>query len=495
MGRVLSSNTTLAVAIEETLGVLPTTPVWKTQEPNSIGAYGATTTQVARTPISKNRQRRKGVTTDLDSAMDFDTDLTASAFDDFVEGFLFAAFTGEVDRDPSEVTGTAYTVDTGTVIPVQALVRGVNFGVQANNGLHLVDGVPTATSITATGLSAEATPPAAAHVEIVGLEGEAGDITVTNSGGVITIGSTLLDFTDFGLRPGQNIFIGGTATLNRFFASPSLNNTGMARVVSVAATAIVIDKTSETFVTDTGAAKQIQIFFGRFVKNLPTNDASFLVRSFQFEMGFPGLADNGVDSAYGYSKGNLSDSMAVSLPLTDKAGISFGFIGTDTTTPSETRADEAENAIDPIRTDSFSTSTDCIRLRIQNVDETGLTTDFKSATITFNNGISPEKVLCTLGAAYMNYGMFEVNIETQALFTDPDVIAAIRNNTTVSMDFGVKNDNGVIMFDIPSMTLGDGSLDIPENESVLINVTSEAFQDPILNSSIGVSILPYVPTL
>lgn len=495
MGRINSSNVNLSMAIEESLGVLPATPAWKNQDFNTIPTYGAQLTTTPRNPISRNRQKRKGLQTDLDSTFDVETDLTLSSFTDYVEGFLFANLTGEVDRDPSAVSGTAYTVDLGSVVTVQALVHGVNFGVPGNNGLHLVDGVPTTTSITATGLAVEATPPANARVEVVGFEGEASDITITNSAGVITLGSTLLDFTDFNLRPGQNMFIGGTASLNRFFDSPSTDNSGMVRVVSVTATAIVIDKVNETFITDSGTAKQIQVFFGRFVKNLPTNDADFLERSFQFEVDFPGLATNGVDSKYGYSKGNYADTMAVSMPLTDKAGLNFGFIGTDTATPTETRANEAENAIDPARTDGFSTSVDCIRLRVQEVDETGLTTDFKSATITFGNGITPEKLLCNLGATYMNYDLFTVDIETVVLFTNSDVLDAIRNNTTVTMDFGVKNDDGVIMFDIPSMTMGDGSIDITVGESVKLNVTSEAYQDDTLNSSVGISILPYIPTL
>ena len=143
MGRVLTNNTSLAVAIEETLGVLPTQPAWELLEPNSIGTFGSTITTVARDPISRNRQRRKGTITDLDSAVDWEADLTASHFDVFAEGFVFSTFLGEVDRDPSAVSGTEYTVNTGTVLPVQSLVRGVGFGVPGNNGLHLVNGTPT----------------------------------------------------------------------------------------------------------------------------------------------------------------------------------------------------------------------------------------------------------------------------------------------------------------------------------------------------------------
>ena len=495
MGRVLTNNTSLAYSVEETVGNLFVSPDWFLLEPNTYGAYGATITTVARNPISRNRQRRKGTITDLDSAVDFEADLTLSHFNDFAEGFVFANFIGENDRVPSAVTATEYTVDAGTTITVQALVRGVGFGIPGNNDLHLVDGTPTATAITAVGLAIEATPPAGSRVEVVGLEGVAGDITIDFTAGVITIGTTALDFTDFNLQPGEFIHLGGTATANRFFAAPNTDNSGYVRVVSVTATEIVVDKATETFVTDAGAGQLIQIFFGKFLKNVPTNDANFLERSFQFELEYPGLAPNGTDSMFEYAVGNFSNTMALNLPLTDKTTVSFGFIGTNAASPTEARATNAEVAAAPTRTGAFNTVSDCTRLRITDVDEAGITTDFKSATVTFSNNVSPEKVLCQLGAAFMNHGNFEVSIEAQLVFTSADVTAAIRNNTTVSMDFGVRNDDGVIMFDVPSLTLGGGGREFPVNESVLINVTSEAFQDPILNSSIGISVFPFVPLL
>jgi len=495
MGRVLTNSTTLAVAIEDTIGVLPLSPEWRVLEPNTIGTYGATITTVARNPISRNRQRRKGTVTDLDSSVEWEADLTRSHFDDFAEGFVFANFLGEVDRTPSAVSATEYTVDAGTTIPVQSLVRGVGFGVPGNNDLHVVDGAPTATTISATGLAIEAVAPTGARVEYVGLQGATGDLGVTNVGGVITLTSTVLDFTDFTFFPGQFIHIGGTATSNRFFASPSTDNSGYVRVVSVAANALVVDKAIETFITDAGVGIDLQIFLGRFLKNVPTNDANFLERSFHYEAELPGLAPNGTDSMYEYARGNFCDSMAISMPQGDKSTISFGFVGTDTDIPTLTRATNAATPIEPVRTSAYNTSVDCTRLRITQIDETGLTTDFKSLTVTLSNNISPEKVLCTLGARFMNFGNFEVNVEAQLLYTNSQVVEAIRNNTTLTLDFGVKNDDGVIMFDIPSLTLGDGSREYPVDESVLINTTSEAFQDPTLNSSIGITILQFVPTL
>lgn len=495
MGRILTNNTSLSVATEATVGALPGTPNWEYVEPNTVGAFGSTITKVARNPISRNRQRRKGIVTDLDSAVDFEGDLTLSLFDLFIEGFMFANYLGEVNRDPSAVSGTDYTVDTGTVLELNTLVRGVGFLVTANNGLHLVNGVPTTTSISAVGLSAEPTPPATARVEVVGLEGPTGDIGITEAGGVITVTSTVIDFTLFNLIPGQFIHIGGTGVTNRFFPAPSKDNSGFVRVVDVTANAMIVDKASETFVTDAGVGQNIQIFFGQFVKNVSTSDANFLERSYHMEMEYPGLAANGTDSVFEYAKGNFCNTMGLTLPLTDKSTLSYGFIGTDTADPTEARETEAENATDPVHTDGFGTSTDCTRLRITKVDETGLTTDFKSATITIGNEISPEKALCNLGAVYMNYGNFLIDIEAQIMFTDAAVTSAIRNNETVTMDFGVSNDDGAIMFDIPSMTLGDGSHEFPVNETVLLNMTCEAHEDPVLGNSLGVSKFPFVPTL
>ena len=102
-------------------------------------------------------------------------------------------------------------------------------------------------------------------------------------------------------------------------------------------------------------------------------------------------------------------------------------------------------------------------------------------------------MLCNLGAKYMNFGNFEVNVDAQLVFSDAGVAAAIRNNTTLSMDFGLKNDDGALFIDIPAIALGGGGRDFPVNESVLINTTGEAFADPTLNTSIGISLFPIVP--
>ena len=88
MPRVLSNNSSLAYSIETALGVPGAS--WALLEPNEISQFGTEVTTVARDPISKTRQRRKGTITDVNSGIGFAADLTLSSFRDFIEGFVFA---------------------------------------------------------------------------------------------------------------------------------------------------------------------------------------------------------------------------------------------------------------------------------------------------------------------------------------------------------------------------------------------------------------------
>jgi hypothetical protein len=304
-----------------------------------------------------------------------------------------------------------------------------------------------------------------------------------------------------GLTVGQRVHIGSGpvgAVINAFENAGANDMFGFATVVSFPdADSVIFDKLDAAlqFTDAVAPVTAVDILFGEFIRNVPVGNAEFLERSFHFEAEFPSLGAGDV-SEFQYAKGNLCNSLAFTLPLTDKAGLTAGFIGTDTDNPVLTGARKtgASAATAPPMTDAFGTSSDVATLRITETDETGLSTDFKSMTITLNNNVSPEKVLAQLGAKFMNFGNFEVNIEAQLLFTDANVVDRIRANTTLTMDFIVKNGDGAVHVNIPSMTLGGGGRDFPINESVLINVTGEAFLDPTLNTSIGISIFPTVPT-
>lgn len=492
MGRTLTNNFALSYTIEASLGVLPGSPIWKSLEPNGVTTFGSTITTVARNPISKSRQRRKGAVTDLDSAVEFDADLTIDSFKDFIEGFIFANLTGPVDTLPTAVTATAFTVPTlVTAVPQNSLVYSRGFTTPGNNGLKVADTGGTLTSVPIVGgLTIEAvTPSNNASLQVTGFRFSSGDLEVDVDGNLIT---TVKDFAELGLQPGQMIWVGGDETANQFAIT---NNKGFVRVAVIETNKLTIDKTSQTFAIDDGATKLVELYFGQFVKNVSVDDANYLERSFQFEGFYKDLTGDPVPTGdgYEYPEGNYSNSASFELPLTDKATVSFGFVGTNTPVPVEVQKTGADDPYVPVDTSAFNTSADILRLRIQDVDETGLTTDFKSVTMVLNNNASPEKVLGLLGAKYMNTGNFEVDIESQLLFTDAAVVAAIRNNETLSMDFQLRNDNGAISVDIPALTLNGGDREFPVDESILINVTAQAFGDATYGSSLMVSLFPYSP--
>lgn len=496
MSRVSTNTVSLAYTIETALGVAGT--LWKLVEPNAISALGPDITTVSRNPISKDRQRKKGTTTDLDSSAEWDGDLTMDHFRDFAEGFVFAQFNGPIKFGPMETDGVtavtganSYTVDANGDLAQYALVYARGFTNAANNGLKEVAAASTGTNlIVVETLVAEASPPANASVEVCGVQGTSGDITVDVNGNLT---STTLDFTTLELTAGQFIWVGGVADTDRFgtAASPATER-GFARIVSIAANLLTLDKTEGTWTTNAGAAKTIHLYFGKFLRNVPVDDVDYIERSFQFEGAYPDLEAVGTD-AYEYSIGNYCNQMDIELPLTDKAMITFGFTGTDTEPATVTRKSGAATPIEPQETVAFNTSSDIARLRITEVDETGLSTFFKNITLTINNNVTPEKVLGTLGAAFMNTGNLEIDLDSSMLFTNKEVTAAIRDNTTVTMDFSLRNDDGGLFFDLPACTIGGGGKEFPENESVTITTPVMAFEDPTLGTSIGIALFGYLP--
>lgn len=504
MGRVLTNNVSLRSAVETTPSTVPTTG-WFLLEPNTINTYGAQITTVARDPISNLRQRRKGTTTDLESSVEFETDLILDHFIRYTEGFLFASYTDVDAFEGNDATATGFTVPSVTAAQAARIQSAGAFSLfvargytnAANNGLKVVNGavaaaateIPVAPAL-AGGASLVAETVGATQLtqlDLAGVRGADSDITINADGNIET---TALDCTQLGLTPGQSLFIGGVDAANRF---TNVANRGVVTIVSISQNIIVVQKAGGTLSAENGAGLSIDLFFGRFGRNVPVTDTAFIERTYSFELELPNLGNPSGDE-YEYSVGNGCDSLAINLPLTDKATMTLGFVGTDTRVPSATREAGPSSALVPVQTAAFNTSSDIARLRIQELDETGITTCFKSVTLTLNNTISPEKCLGTLGAVFLNNGNFLVDLEAQILFTDSRVASAVRENRTVTFEFVIQNDDGAIHINIPAMTLGGGGKEFPINESVLINVEGEAFLDPVLQTSIGISLFPFLPT-
>ena len=527
MGRVLTNQTGLQIARESSIAVLPAEPLWKMTEPNDIGEFGAETTTVPRDPISVFRQRRKGAVTDLDSSVGYDADLTLDSFLDYIDAFCFA--TPSVNTLYSDTTGTGAQRDNlqavnaltlagnpegfshdalDVVIPAGTLIYTRGFSMAANNGLFEVDtgGSVTETPITTTPGIVDEDPTLQdnASLEIAGFAFT--DLTWTDA--TNTIGSAATDFTTLPWQVGQLIHIGGIVASTQFGTLGE--KVAYGRIIQINAATVVLDKVSGTLkdlAADEGAAA-VHVLTGRFIKNVPvgtTGDdhlftsaerkvGAFLEQSFSVEAAWVGLIDPIPDTGYEYADGNFCNTMAWAMPLTDKATVTFGLIGTTAASPVATRRQNGAIPLEPVQSGAFNTSSDFIRLRVQNEAQSSiLTAFFTDLTFTMNNNVSPEKVLGTLGAAFMNAGNFNVTLEGEIVFTSELIIEAIRNNTTLTFDFIVFNDDGAISIDLPSLTLGGGARNLTRNESVRVSLTGDAFADSTFNTSIGVTVFPIVP--
>jgi len=536
MSRVLTNNVILSYVIESSLGTAPVADndldLWRLLEPNSVGAFGAEISTVARRPISQERGRKKGTVTNLESSVEVEADLTMDAFTDFAEGFVFAEM-ANVEFDlksdsgglppPAVATTDDFTVDSVSTLLAgkmvyalgagKSLVYALGYTNAANNGIHelAVDVAATDTTIQVASTLVAETPGLNASLQVCGIRVSDGDLTLTVSGSTATLVSAadIADWATLGLQAGQYILVGspngsGVVVNALGTAAGAADDTyGYARITSIASGTLNLDKLPSTWGTaDNTGDGEADILFGRFLRNVAVtadaDDTRYLERSYQFEAVYPDLGGVGTDE-YEYAVGNFVNELALNMPLTDKATATWGFIGTTTEDITATRKNVGAttphgpaNSVSPLRSTALNTSSSFAALSTD-VISSASDVCFKSLTLTIGNNVSPENCLGTLGASFVNAGLFEVNIEGQMLFTDKAIVNAIKNNTTVTFAAVLSNDNGAFAFDIPAMTLGGGDREFPVDQSVLVNITGEAFNDPtgtIPDVSLGISLFP-----
>lgn len=522
MARVNTNNTSLRFAIESSVGVLPGSPAWRIAEFNTIGAYGAEIATTVRRPISQDRGRKKGTVTDLDSSVEFETDLTMDAFTDFAEGFVFSEF-ANVEFDLKSGTGTVpppvgststYTIDAASATlagkiqwvttSYATLVYAKGYTNSANNGLKPItaDTAAAGVAITVAATLVTETPPTNASLQIAGVRVlDDADLTLTVSGSTATLVSAaaITNWSTLGLRAGMFIHIGSPTSagaLQNALGAGGTTSYGYARITSISGATLNLDKLSDTLSTASGPASASQdVLFGRFLRNVPVTadatDTRYLERTYQMEVAYPDLGGVGTDE-YEYAIGNFVNEMALNLPLTDKATINYGFIGTNSDDITPTRKTNASTAVSPLRTTAFNTSSDIASLTTDVVSSASEVC-FKSLTLTMRNNVSPEKCLGTLGARFVNSGIFEVDLEGQMLFTNKAIVNAIKNNTTVTFLAIIRNQDGAIAFDIPEMNLGGGGREFPVDQSVLVNIEGQSFTSTTYGYDVGISLFPVVP--
>jgi len=515
VNKIDSNVTALRFAEEATFKANPGAVNWYDLEPNSYGDFGGNSTLLARNPINAGRQNKKGVITDKDASGALQQDVTQTNFERLLQGFFFADVREKPDTtsfgsakividdvttlaDTYTASGGDYTAGGGGFL-ANDIVLGTGFTESANNGLHVVATVG-ATAITVDENLVDETPPAAARLTMVGHEFTAGDLSVVVSGDLPTIVSAGgKDLTELGLIPGEFIYVGGDGATKKFFNAV---NNGFARVKSVTATVITLDKTESTMVADDGtidgaggAGQLIRIFCGRVLKNETGSLITRRTYHLERELGAPDDEEPAEIQAE-YLEGAVPNEITFNFSTADKLTADLTFVAGDSATVAGDVAlrSAAGTVVTVTESDAFNTSSNVVRVNMHVISSTDaaptpLLGFFEEFTIAISNGVTPNKAIGTIGAFDVSTGNFTVNGSATGYFADVASKAAVEGNSDVTMDVQVVKDNAGITLDIPLIALGGGLLSIESDQPIKVPLNHEAASGAAVDANMDHTLL------
>lgn len=508
MANKIDSNVTGLRYAEETtvIGTLPGSAVWYPLEPNGYNDFGGQISTVARNPINPSRQRKKGVTTDLDASGGFGQDLTQNNLTRLLQGFFFADRREKPTTLPlnssqvviSGVDGTTEDYEAAAGLDVFSagdLVLASGFTQSGNNGLKTVSAA-SATALTVDQDIVTETPTASAYLQQVGFEFGSAEVDMDASGQTfprLVRASGTKDFTDFGLVAGEWVFIGGDGATEAFATAA---NNGFARVRAVDAEYIEFDKSGSTLVDETGTGLTVRIFFGHVIKNENTSNL-IKRRSYQIERTL-GEDDDGTMSEY--LVGAVPNELSLQIRQADKVTADLSFVATnneqrdgDTGVKSGTRPSLVEAP-------AFNTSSDFSRIKMHLVQTDGTTNPtalfafLTELTLTINNNVTPNKAVAVLGAFDVTAGQFTVAGSVTAYFANIAAVQAVRNNSDVTLDFALVKDNAGMVFDVPLIALGEGRLNVEQDQPITLPLSIDGAEGSN-NHTLLFNEFPYLPDL
>ena len=505
VNKVDSNITGLAFAEEAVLGSLPGedgqagTPVWYGLNPNSYADFGGEIITVAPNPINPSRQRRKGVTTDLNASGGINHNLTFENLTRIMQGVMFASIREKGYEEPTDATAALFNVAETAGFLVGSLFKGQGWGVAANNGLHEATAIIADVSIAAATTSLEATPPALANIKVVGFQSAAGDIDVDNSGSLPAYTSTILDFTTLGLVVGQWIYVGGDTAIMDFLTNAV--NGGWKRIRSIAAGILTVDKSDAAMITEANIAQTIQIFFGDVLRN--ESGTNIVRRSYNVERTL-GAPDSALPAEIQSEVliGAVPNECVFNIPSADLLNVDLSFVATDNDQRPGATGPKQTGVIAPFPAKEFNTSSDVNRIRLGIVSDVDpapipLFAFVMEATININNNITPNKAVGILGAFDVTAGTFTVSGSLKAYFADITAVAAVRNNSDVTLDMSFVRDQQGIVLDFPLLSLGDGRLSVETDQPITLPLNTDAASgqdvDANLDHTLLITYFNYLP--
>lgn len=502
-----SGNLTgLYMAEEEALNQLPVTPIWFEREPNSYADFGGAYDMTTRTPITHDRQHRKGETSDNNPTAGFQEDFTLTNMERPFQGFLFADAREKQNTAPlngptipiTSVTAATYAAAAGLdmFLPGHTILAA-GFLEPDNNGINIVASA-TATAITTESpLVAEAAPAPTATVQAVGFTFGAGELTLDAMPDRVELNYTgAADLTTLGLTPGEWIGVGGDDAATQFAATGD-NAPFYGQVDSISADKIVLRKTTGTQIDDAGAAKTIQIWFGTVIRN--EDDCTLIkLRTWTLERQYGCAPDAEAEYVGGAAANQFT--ITVPTPAADaKVTVDLTYIACVSYERTGELGDEilGGTRVGALNEPCFKPGLDVYEHKLNIIDPatlnpTGLVGYNSEATLVVNNNLTGNKAIETFGNAGINIGEFSVTGTLTAYF--PGVMAArrVRHGAELTWHLILTKANTAVITDMASLGLGNARANVEPNAPVTLPLDTAAGKGKY-GYSLLVTFLHYVP--
>jgi hypothetical protein len=496
MSEVNAETLNVAVAEESTHGTIPSTN-WTNIEPNELSGTEATINKQARTPFTITRQLRRSFKAGVDVGLSMELDVTLDHILLFAEAMFksnlkHSGGTGLAVFRPTAATATGFTVAALGNLADGTLVASFGWPEDENNGVFVVDGASGTEITVAGGLTANGAPPSNVLVLVVGFQFAAGDLELDVDGNLTT---TAKNLTQLGLNKGQWIYLGGADEIDPPYRFDDADYFGHAKIaLTPAANKLTLARRSWTVgAPDNGGTRTIRLFYTAWIRNVARLHADEKLVSHSFEIAYPGLSA-GPAAAYRYKAGCMLNTCAFAMPAEGKMTMQLEFIGKTTTDPSPDRLAGPSSARDVVSELAISTSSDINRLSVEEVDESGLMTDFADISLTVNNNITPADAVGFEGNRFTPLGVFQVDVAANAYFTTEEIATAVSDNRILRLAAGGRNDEFGLLIDVPST----GELAAPEsiqhNQLVTVNASIQGFIDRHEAYTAGMSLFGYLPT-
>lgn len=484
--KIDSNSTGLRFAEEECLGLLPGSPTWYPLEPNSYSDFGGQITTVARNPINQSRQRKKGVTTDLEASGGFNQDFTFSNTTRLLQGFMFADMR---IKGGNEMFGRSFQTIGMTAangIGVQGsmaltgfatgqLVKLEGFSDPKNNGVKVITGI-NGQNASVEGETVDAGPSSLHTAKVIGHRFGKGQLVMSiGADGRFALSNANADLPQYiqrSLLPGEWVYLGSDNPVCRLD-----KNNGFARVHSINTRFIYFDKYTWTPQQETATEKFLEIYFSDTIRN--ELDFSLIKRrSYQLERTL-GADENGQMSEY--LVGAIPNEATINIAQADKINIDMSFVATDNEQRTGQQGIKTGQRPELNPETAYNTSSDFARIRLAEVkngiaSSTPLFAYATELSISINNNVTPTKAVGVLGAIDASAGTFEVGGNITAYFANVDAMKAVRNNADITLDVVMVKEGKAVIIDIPLMALGNGRLSVEQDQAITIPLEIQAAQ-------------------